>query len=155
MSIFEKFDIADVVYTKLESFNGLSKGQITAFNNLKAKFDNFSDTNVSTLKVGAPAELKLIGDPVPYRVHTSRPVPIHLKAEALKAIEQNIKEGVIERVSPGHSSPWCLQGFFVPKAGSEKLRLVTDFTPLNAHVLRPIHPFEAANDIKNSKGNST
>ena len=35
----------------------------------------------------------------------------------------------------------------MPKAGSEDVRLVTDFTHLNRYVIRPVHPFPSALDI--------
>ena len=37
--------------------------------------------------------------------------------------------------------------FFVPKADGKNVRMVTDFTRLNFHVERPVHPFPSVDDI--------
>ena len=41
----------------------------------------------------------------------------------------------------------CSPAFFVPKADGKNVRMVTDFTQLNFHVERPVHPFPSVDDI--------
>ena len=51
----------------------------------------------------------------PIRISTPRNMPIHLKDEAQKVIDNLIKEGIIERVPPNEPAEWCSPAFFVPK----------------------------------------
>ena len=60
-------------------------------------------------------------------------------------MKELIKKGVIMPVS--ETTDWCSPAFFVPKADKIRVRLVTDYTELNRHVKRPIHPFTHTQEI--------
>jgi hypothetical protein len=42
---------------------------------------------------------------------------------------------------------WIAPAFFVKKSDPTKARMVTDFTALNRHVVRPVHPFPSPQDV--------
>ena len=81
----------------------------------------------------------------PTRTSTARAVPKRFEAPAKKAVQDLIKKGVIIRVTT--PTEWCSPAFFVPKADGKNVRMVTDFTRLNFHVERPVHPFPSVDDI--------
>ena len=71
---------------------------------------------------------------------TDKPMRIHLKT-----VQELVKKGVIV---PAHeTTDWCSPAFFVPKGDKIRVRLVTDYTELNKHVKRPIHPFNCTQEI--------
>ena len=45
------------------------------------------------------------------------------------------------------TTDWCSPAFFVTKADGIRVRLVTDYTRLNRHVKRPVHPFPSTKEI--------
>ena len=63
-------------------------------------------------------------------------------------MEQAVKDGVLAKVD--EPTDWISPGFFVPKPGSGKPRLVTDFSHLNRYVRRPVHPFPSTKEILSS-----
>ena len=72
-----------------------------------------------------PAELVIINKDVePWHRGWAREVPAHYEEEGRALINDLLKVGVISQVT--RPLAWCTQGFFVPKPGSQKLRLVTD-----------------------------
>ena len=79
----------------------------------------------------------------PFQTFTARPIPLHFKDEAQKVISKFIDSGVIERVH--EPTEWISPGFFVPKPDGS-VRLVVDYTKLNQHVDRPVHPFPCPQD---------
>ncbi len=68
--------------------------------------------------------------------------------EADKAIDNLIKDGIIEKVD--EPSEWISPAMFVPKSDTKAVRLVTDFTNLNRFIERPIHPFSTPAEITQS-----
>ena len=49
-------------------------------------------------------------------------------------------------VPANETTDWCSLAFFVPKGDKIRVRLVTDYTELNKHVKRPVHPFTHERD---------
>ena len=76
---------------------------------------------------------------VPYRISTSRQVPLRFQEEAERTIIKLLEAGVIVRVE--RPEPWCAPAFFVPIADRISVRMVTDFTKINKFVIRLVHPF--------------
>ena len=93
--------------------------------------------------------ISLRADPTmkPRCTTTCRPIPLHMEEAAERCTQGLLKDGVIEKVPVNEVSQWISPAFFVPKAGSDDVRLVTDFTHLNRYVERPVHPFPSASDI--------
>ena len=81
----------------------------------------------------------------PTRTSTARAVPKRFEAPAKKAVLDLIKKGVIIRVTT--PTEWCSPAFFVSKADGKNVHMVTDFTRLNFHVERLVHPFPSVDDI--------
>ena len=81
----------------------------------------------------------------PVRTTTARSVPKRFEAPAKRAVQDLIKKGVITTVSS--PTEWCSPAFFVPKSDGKSVRMVTDFTKLNLHVDRPVHPFPSSAEI--------
>ena len=116
---------------------------------LKVKY---SDVLGSTLEdacgqiKGPPMKIYLVNEAGlrPRRVYTARPVPIHFKKAADDLIEELLRAGVIVPVT--EPTEWVSPGHFVAKPDG-RVRLVTDYTALNNHVKRPIHPFPSAKDL--------
>lgn len=50
------------------------------------------------------------------------------------------------------ATPWAAPCFAVPKPRSEKLRLVTDYRPLNAQTVRDSHPIPHIKDVLHKVG---
>ena len=66
--------------------------------------------------------------------------PLRYEKEA-DEVDELVKKGVI--VPANETTDWCSPAFFVPKGDKIRVRLVTDYTELNKHVKRPIHPLAA------------
>ena len=58
-----------------------------------------------------------------------------------------LETGIIEPVPTEEVTDWISPAFFVPNEGGKGVRMVTDFTRLNAYVARPVHPFPTAHEI--------
>ena len=80
----------------------------------------------------------------PFKTYTARPIPLHFQEEAQLLIDKLIDSGVIERVH--EPTEWISPGFFVPKPNG-KVRMVVDYTKINKHIDRPVHPFACPHDI--------
>ena len=81
----------------------------------------------------------------PKKIYGARKVPLHWEQEARDLINQLVREGIVEPVNDDKCD-WISPAFFVPKSNG-KIRLVTDFTYLNKHIKRPVHPFPSASEI--------
>jgi transposase InsO family protein len=82
---------------------------------------------------------------VPKRVVTVRQVPHHLQKGADEVLAMALASGVIVPVE--EPTEWIAPAFFVKKSDPTKARMVTDFTALNRHVVRPVHPFPSPQDV--------
>jgi hypothetical protein len=74
----------------------------------------------------------------PYAIHVPRPISFPLRSKADEALKQMVKDGVIVKVE--EPTPWVAPMVVVPKPGQDKVRICTDYTELNKHILREIHP---------------
>ena len=113
--------------------------------------DVFSDTLFPNTHItGEEMVIELIKDKAsikPQVCTTTRPVPQHLQAETDDLVQLLLETGIIEPVPLDEVTDWILPAFFVPKEGWKGVRMVTDFTRLNAYVARPVHPFPIAHEI--------
>ena len=82
---------------------------------------------------------------VPRKVTSARRVPLRYEKEAEKTVYKLVKKGVI--VPANKTTDWCSPAFFVPKGDKIRVQLVTEYTELNKHVKRPIHPFSSSQEI--------
>ena len=80
----------------------------------------------------------------PIKAKVCRPVPVHLRADADKVIDDLLQAEVIFPVTV--PTEWTSFGHFVPKPNGG-VRLVTDYVQLNKFVNRPVHPFPSSMDI--------
>lgn len=111
--------------------------------------DVFADALGNKKLGGKPMKIFLKeSDQPPFKQLTARPVGVHLKVEADRAVKKAVDAGVIVPVKI--PTEFISPGFFVPKAGTEELRLVADYTRLNERVQRPVHPFPCTKDILRS-----
>ena len=77
-----------------------------------------------------PAELIMINEDVkPHYRGWAREIPAHYLEESKTMISDLLEAGIISEVTKTVS--WCTQGFFVPKPGTKKLLLVTDYQEIN------------------------
>ena len=60
-------------------------------------------------------------------------------------MKELIEKGVI--MPANETTDWSRPAFFVPKGDKIRVRLMTDYTELNKHVKRPIHPFTHTKEI--------
>ena len=115
---------------------------------LKSKY---RDVFVQTLKPDktiskeTPVEIKLRPGAKPYQILGARTTPVHFRAQGSKLTSELMQSGVIRRVTEARE--WTAPANFVVKPGTDKLRLVTDFSKLNAFVVRPVTPFPSPADI--------
>ena len=86
-------------------------------------------------------------DVTPKRVLTARSIPIHWQEQAEKEIHRLVNNGILAKVEM--PTEWISPSFFVAKPNGQ-IRLVTDFTKLNKHVQRPVHPFPSPQEIVSS-----
>ena len=112
--------------------------------------DEFADVlsdelSPEPMKTEAPMHISLKGEATPKKVTTARRVPLRYEKEADKTIKELIKKGVITPMN--QTTDWCSPAFFVPKGDKIRVRLVTDYTELNKHVKRPVHPFTHTREI--------
>ena len=97
------------------------------------------------MKTEKPMHMHLKEGAVPRKVTSARRAPLRYKKEAEKTVNELDKKGVI--VPANETTDWCSPAFFVPKGDKIRVRLVTDYTELNKHVKRPIHPFSSTQGI--------
>ena len=94
-----------------------------------------------------PAELVLINQDVqPHYRGWAREIPAHYLEESKSMINDLLEGGIISEVTK--PVDWCTQGFFVPKPGTKKLRLVTDYREINKNLKRPEWPFMPSEAVR-------
>ena len=86
----------------------------------------------------------------PVNYMTSTETPVHLEKAASKELNKILKADFLEPCH--HPTDWCLCGFYVKKQyikeGKEvRVRLVSDFRPLNRHLKRPGYPNESSSQL--------
>ena len=87
----------------------------------------------------------------PFQINTfgppaSRP-PIRTPPAHAAFITKEISELKKVGLVVSQPTPWAAPCFAVPKPRSEKLRLVTDYRPLNAQTVRDSHPIPHVKDV--------
>ena len=98
------------------------------------------------MKTDAPMHIHIKEGATPKKVSKARRIPLRYKCEAEKTVQELIESGVI--IVPAiETTDWCSPAFFVPKGDKIRVRLVTNYTELNKHVKRPIHPFSSTKEI--------
>ena len=93
-------------------------------------------------------KIVLTENAVPYRISTSRQVPLRFQRAAEKTVDDLVRLKVI--VEEKNPQDWCALGFFVPKPYGEDVRMVMDYSKINKSVKRPVHPFPSVADIISS-----
>lgn len=109
--------------------------------------DVFSDKLRNKFMSGPDMEIYLKDDVniKPTHVTTARPVPAHHREAADKLIDEMVDSGIIQEVS--EPSDWLSPSFFIEKGCRTKLRFISDFTGLNRHIKRNVHPFKSTSEI--------
>ena len=97
------------------------------------------------MKTDVPMHITLKKDYFPFKTLSARRVALRYEDEAAKTINELIEKKVITRVK--ETTEWCSPAFFVPKGDKIRVRLVTDYTELNKHVMRPVHLFSHTREI--------
>ncbi len=108
-------------------------------------------------------DLRVKGDPMsicfkegvsflPFRVTRCRQVPLHMKDEADALLADLEQKGVLCWLECDETTENPFRKHFVPKPGGKGVRLVTDYTPINPYIERPVHPFPSPDIIFQSVG---
>ena len=98
------------------------------------------------ISCGGKAKILLKEGAVPFRCTVARRPPKALAQAAEELLTELEQSKVIEPVL--HSTVWCHHGMFVKKPDM-RARLVTDYQPINAFIVRPTHGFKSADQIRN------
>lgn len=98
------------------------------------------------ISCGGKAKILLQEGAVPFRCTVARRPPKALAQAAENLLTELEQADVIEPVL--HSTKWCHHGMFVRKPDG-RARLVTDYQPINAFIIRPTHGFKSADTIRN------
>ena len=120
--------------------------------------DAFSDTAFNkegrqgkfpTLK-GPPGRVHLKEGAVPKARHSPIPVPFHMKEAVKKALDDDVRRGIIVPVPVGSATEWCSTMVVTSKKDGRPRRTV-DFQALNSQCLRETHhqgsPFHLAMQV--------
>lgn len=92
-------------------------------------------------------------DAKPFAIHVPRPVAFPLRAKAEKALQKMIDDRVIVPVE--EPTEWVAPMVVVPKPGQDSVRICTDYTALNKHILREIHPMSTVESSLAAIGKGT
>ncbi len=133
-STFPAVDAAQV--RKVESVDGLREELV----------DNFPDVLCDFLS----KDMRVKGDLMSihfkeevyfslFRIIRCRQVPLHMKDEADALFAELEQKGVLGRLECDETSENLFRGHFVSKPGGKGVRLVTDYTPINPYIERPVH----------------
>eukprot|EP00094_Tigriopus_californicus_P010955 TCALIF_10569-PA protein Name:"Similar to gag-pol Gag-Pol polyprotein (Walleye dermal sarcoma virus)" AED:0.25 eAED:0.27 QI:80/0/0/1/0/0/8/0/1134 len=114
---------------------------------LMEEFQDVFDSS-SSFKVikGDPIKihLKPSKDTKPLHVTTTRPIPYHFREETEKELAYMDRMGITEDAD--EPTPWVSPFLVLGKPGGG-VRLVVDYSALNRHVERPVHPFPSVSEI--------
>jgi hypothetical protein len=88
--------------------------------------------------------LKPSKDTKPLHVTTTRPIPYHFREETEKELAYMDRMGITEDAD--EPTPWVSPFLVLGKPGGG-VRLVVDYSALNRHVERPVHPFPSVSEI--------
>ena len=90
------------------------------------------------MMTGPPLRLMVDPDAKPVAYHTPVPVALHWMEDVKAGLEQDVRQGVIEKVPVGEPVTWCHRMVVCAKK-SGKPRRTVDFQPLNSHATRETH----------------
>ena len=111
------------------------------------KYPNVFNNEIFTPMNGPKMKIQMKEGPTkPIITNVPRKIPVHLEEQAKAEIDEYVKQGIIEPIE--HPTDWVSPSFFVPKPDRKNIRMVTDFSRLNEHIKRPIHPFPSVDDIR-------
>lgn len=104
---------------------------------------------------GPPAHIHLKEGAVPKARHSPIPVPFHMKDAVKKAIDEDVRRGILTPVPVGVPTEWCSSMVITPKKDGRPRRTV-DYQHLNSQCMRETHhtssPFNLAMQVPpNSK----
>ena len=91
-----------------------------------------------------PYEIKLCPDAKPFALCVPRRVPISLREQVHKELEQMESGGIISKID--EPTAWCSGIVVIPKANG-KIRICVDLTHLNKSVQREIYPLPRIDEI--------
>ena len=129
-----------------------STTQVTKDEDVERLCDKYSEVFAENLdgrkpiSCGGKAKILLQEGAVPFRCTVARRPPKALAQAAENLLTELQQSDVIEPVL--HSTKWCHHGMFVRKPDG-RARLVTDYQPINAFIIRPTHGFKSADTIRN------
>ena len=88
--------------------------------------------------------IHLKNDATPFALHTPCNVPLPMRPKVKAELERMESLGVISKVD--EPTPWCAGMVAVPKPDGS-VRICVDLRPLNASVLREVHPLPTVDNI--------
>ena len=100
-------------------------------------FNQFHDVFTGLGNLGDEYHIKLEPEAQPVALHTSRNVPLPLRAKVQDELNRMEQGGVILKVDD--PTPWCSGIVVVPKKLGA-IRICVDLKKLNENVLREVHP---------------
>jgi hypothetical protein len=106
--------------------------------------DVFSDENVLKPMHGQPMMIHLKPNAKPFALTAARQIAFSLREKVKLELHAMESKGIIERVGD-EASEWC-HPMVVVKKPDGQVRICIDYTKLNCHVARPIHPMRTPKD---------
>ena len=115
----------------------------TLLSKIQALYADVLNDKLSEIPMAGPEmEIQLEENGIrPTKVTVARAIPLHYQQRADAMLDELLLDKIIVPVSDVEEVRYCAPAFFVPKAGTEKIRLVTDYSGLNRSVVRPVHSF--------------
>ena len=104
--------------------------------------DKFPDLFQGLGNLGEPYDIQLQPDAKPYSLFTPRHIPLPLRPQ-VKAELDGMEAGVISQVDI--PTPWCAGMVVAPKKNGS-IRICVDFKPLNAYIIREVHPLPTVDE---------
>ena len=127
---------------KLDDLIDLSNEQMTALKDIISKYHHiFHLGDEDTLpEANLPPHKIILDTNKPIRT-PYRQIPLALRPEAEKLVDDMVKKGIVERSNSPYHSP----AFLIKKGNKQKL--VIDYRQLNKHVIRNYQPLPRISDI--------
>ena len=133
-----EFPFAVCKHVGTDTLTKVKEGLVTEFSDIISK-----KLPVKPLKT-QPKDIVMKSGPIqPIQVMRARPVHLHFQDQAYKLVKDLEKAGIIKPVN--YVTEWVSPSMFVQKPNGG-VRMVTDYTAVNKHIERPIHPFMSASE---------
>ena len=97
-----------------------------------------SDAKLKPMK-GPKMHIDLEEGAIPCRKTRLNRIPFHYQASVKQQLDDMAKQGIIERVPVGESTPWLHPMVVIPKKNTNEPRICVDLRGLNKYVKRPVH----------------